>query len=79
MSGVKRIDGPPGYRNGYHDPRDLTLSCGTVSVQRPRVRGLEERFQSRILPLFARRTAEAGALLPEFYLMASRTAISGWS
>jgi len=62
------IDGPLGYRNGYHDPRHLTLSCGTVSVRRPRVRGLEERFQSRILPLFARRTQEVGALLPELYL-----------
>ncbi len=62
------IDAPPGYRNGYHNPRHLTLSCGTVSVRRPRVRGLEERFQSRILPLFARRTKEVGALLPELYL-----------
>ena len=62
------IDGPPGYRNGYHDARHLTLSCGTVSVRRPRIRGLEERFESRILPLFARRTKEVGALLPELYL-----------
>jgi transposase-like protein len=29
---------------------------------------LEERFQSRILPLFARRTEKVGALLPELYL-----------
>ena len=64
----QRIDAPKGYRNGYHDPRHLTLSCGTLSVRRPRVRGLEERFQSRILPLFARRTKEVGALLPELYL-----------
>jgi hypothetical protein len=32
------------------------------------VRGLEERFESRVLPLFARRTEEVGALLPELYL-----------
>ena len=64
----QRIDAPQGYRNGYHDARHLTLSCGTVSVRRPRVRGLEERFQSRILPLFARRTEKVGALLPELYL-----------
>lgn len=64
----QRIDTPKGYCNGYHDPRHLTLSCGTVSVRRPRVRGLEERFQSRILPLFARRTEKVGALLPELYL-----------
>lgn len=64
----QRIDASQGYRNGYHDPRHLTLSCGTVSVRRPRVRGLEERFQSRILPLFVRRTEKVGALLPELYL-----------
>ena len=29
------------------------------------VRGVEERFESRVLPLFARRTKELGALLPE--------------
>jgi hypothetical protein len=32
------------------------------------VRGLEERFGSRILPLFLRRTKEVGELLPELYL-----------
>ena len=37
-------------------------------VRRPRVRGLEERFESRILPLFKRRTREVGSLLPELYL-----------
>lgn len=58
----------PVYRNGYGKPRDLALSIGTVTIQRPRVRGLEERFESRILPLFKRRTEEVGALLPELYL-----------
>ena len=32
------------------------------------MRGIEERFESRVLPLFARRTKELGALLPELYL-----------
>ena len=32
------------------------------------MRGLEARFESRILPLFARRTKEVGDLLPELYL-----------
>jgi transposase-like protein len=32
------------------------------------VRGLEERFRSRILPLFARRTKAVSELLPELYL-----------
>jgi transposase-like protein len=62
------VDGVPGYRNGYGKPRKLTTPLGTVTLRRPRVRGLEERFCSRILPLFARRTKEVGELLPELYL-----------
>jgi transposase-like protein len=58
----------PGYRNGYGKPRRLALSSGTVTVRRPRVRGLEERFESQLLPLFKRRTEEVGALLPQLYL-----------
>lgn len=62
------VDGAPGYRNGYGKERKLTLSCGTIRVRRPRVRGLEERFASRLLPLFARRTQEVDQLIPELYL-----------
>jgi transposase-like protein len=62
------IDAPEGYRNGYGQPRKLTLTCGTITVRRPRVRGLAERFVSRVLPLFKRRTKEVGELLPRLYL-----------
>lgn len=62
------VDALGGYRNGYGKPRRLALSNGTITVRRPRVRGLEERFESRLLPLFKRRTEEVGALLPELYL-----------
>lgn len=62
------VDAPAGYRNGHGKSRQLALSCGTVRVRRPRVRGLEKRFESRLLPLFARRTKEVGQLLPELYL-----------
>ena len=62
------IDPQPGYRNGYGKRRKLAMSNGTIEVRRPRVRGLEERFESRILPLFKRRTQEVGNLLPELYL-----------
>lgn len=58
----------PGYRNGYAKPRKLALSSGTITVSRPRMKDLEERFASRLLPLFKRRTEEVGALLPELYL-----------
>lgn len=62
------VDAPAGYRNGYGKPRKLTTPMGTLTLRRPRVRGLEERFESRILPLFVRRTKEVSELLPELYL-----------
>ena len=65
---MAKVDGAEGYRNGHGKPRKLTMSCGTVKVRRPRVRGLEERFESKVLPLFKRRTAEVDELLPELYL-----------
>lgn len=61
-------EAPAGYRNGYGTPRRLSLTNGTITVRRPRVRGLEQRFESRVLPLFKRRTQEVGELLPELYL-----------
>ena len=62
------IDSLPVYRNGHGKPRKLTLGCGTITVYRPRVRGLEERFESRVLPLFARRTKGVNELIPQLYL-----------
>src|SRR5438445_9782013 len=62
------VDAPIGYRNGFGKPRRLSLSNGTITLQRPRVRGLSERFESRLLPAFKRRTEEVGRLLPELYL-----------
>jgi putative transposase len=66
-------EGVPGapqaaYRNGHGKPRQVTTAVGTVTVCRPRLRGLEERFESRVLPLFARRTPAVEALLPKLYL-----------
>jgi putative transposase len=62
------VDEPKGYRNGYGKPRRLSTSMGTVEVRRPRVRGLEERFESQVLPFFARQTPEVRKMLPELYL-----------
>jgi putative transposase len=62
------VDSPPAYRNGYGKARRLTLGCGTITIHRPRVRGLEQRFESRVLPMFARRTAEVNKLIPQLYL-----------
>jgi transposase-like protein len=62
------VDPAPGYRNGRGKPRRLALTCGTVELRRPRARNLEERFESRVLPLFARQSREVAGLLPELYL-----------
>ena len=62
------VDATPGYRNGFGKPRRLSAMAGTITVRRPRLRGLEARFESRLLPLFKRRTEEVGRLLPELYL-----------
>ena len=62
------VDGTRGYRNGYGKARRLSLTCGTLTVRRPRLRDLEQRSESRILPLFARRTREIRQLLPALHL-----------
>ena len=58
----------PGYRNGYGKPRRFTLSMGTIELRRPRVRNLDERFESQLLPLFKRQTRQVRDLIPELYL-----------
>jgi putative transposase len=57
-----------GSRNGYGKPRHLTLSCGTMTVRRPRVRDGEARFVSQVLPLFKRKSTAIEAFVPELYL-----------
>ena len=67
-STVTPVDPPVESRNGYGTPRQFSMMNGTVTVRRPRVRDLAERFENKILPLFKRRTTEVGMLLPELYL-----------
>src|SRR5262249_9204831 len=62
------VDAVPGYRNSYGKPQRLTLTTCTITVRRPRVRGLNERFVSRVLLVFKRQTKEVGELLPQLYL-----------
>ena len=62
------IDSPSTYRNGYGKERRLTLGCGTITLKRPRVRGMEERFESKVLPFFVKRTRGINELIPELYL-----------
>jgi putative transposase len=65
---IKPVDGTLGYRNGYGRKKRFTVMNGTITVHRPRVRGTEERFESKIIPFFKRRSREVGYLLPELYL-----------
>jgi transposase-like protein len=64
----RKEEGREGYRNGYGKTRKLGMLSGTIKIRRPRIRGAEERFESRVLPMFKRRTREVGELLPELYL-----------
>jgi hypothetical protein len=61
------VDASGGGRNGYGKSRRFTLTAGTITVCRPRVRGLSARVVSRVLPLLKRRTREVGHLLPTLY------------
>ncbi len=65
---IKKVDGTRGYWNGHGKRKKFTLMSGTITVRRPRVRGADERFESKILPFFTRRSKEVGQLLPELYL-----------
>lgn len=62
------VDAPAGYRNGQGKPRRLTLRCGTITVRRPRVRDCDARFESRLLPLFKRKSTKVDEAVPELYL-----------
>jgi transposase-like protein len=59
---------PAGYRNGHGRPRSLSTRCGMIEVSRPRARGLDEPFESRVLPFFMKRTQDLTACLPQLYL-----------
>jgi hypothetical protein len=61
------VDTSKGLPNSDDNPRRFTLTTGTIMVRRPHVRGLDEHFASRVLPLFKRRTCEVGELSPQLY------------
>jgi putative transposase len=44
------------------------MNVGTMEIGRPRVRNLDERFISKVLPMFKRQTEAVRALIPELYL-----------
>jgi len=62
------VDGTLGYWSGHGKPKKFSVMNGTITVRRPRVRGSKDRFESKIIPFFKRRSKEVGQLLPELYL-----------
>ena len=64
---ITGIDKPKAYRNGYGKPREFAMMSGTITIRRPRLRGAEG-FESKVLPLFKRRSKELGEMLSELYL-----------
>jgi len=65
---IKMVDATSGYWNGHGKMKKFSVMNGTITVRRPRVRGTKERFESKIIPFFKRRSKEVGQLLPELYL-----------
>ena len=72
--GQRGEEGPaPVVRNGYGQSRRMTIGTGTLRIRAPRVRdrrdaGAGERFSSKILPRYARRSPKVGEVLPVLYL-----------
>lgn len=62
-------------RNGRAKQRKVTVGSGTVALRAPRVndkrvdgQGERQRFSSRILPAYARRSPKVGEVIPVLYL-----------
>jgi putative transposase len=62
-----------GYRNGYHEPRELTVGVGAVEVKVPRVADVPpevapEGFRSRIVQRYQRASQGTQQLFARLYL-----------
>ena len=60
-------------RNGYHSKRKITTGLGQLEIEQPRVHdrrpeGQREKFISKILPPYLRKTKSIEELLPWLYL-----------
>ena len=63
-------------RNGSHQERDIATGAGAVAVAAPRVNdkrvdpetGVRQRFSSKILPAWSRKSPKVAEVLPLLYL-----------
>lgn len=51
----READMPAAYRDGHDEPRPFTTNMGTLTIARPRIRGIEH--ESSIVPRYQRRAA----------------------
>lgn len=63
----------PVVRNGYSPEREIVTSLGPIAVQQPRVRDKRqaderEKFRSKLLPAYLRKTSTVEEFLPWLYL-----------
>jgi transposase-like protein len=70
---VAPLDLPAESPNSDGKPHQFSSMSGTVTVLRPKMRDLVERFESKVIPLFTRRTREVSSMLPEPYLQGLST------
>lgn len=52
------------WRNGYGKPCRIPTTLGPITLRRPRIRGLGDRFESKVLSLFRWRSRQLGTALP---------------
>lgn len=65
---VAPADLPTGNQPACGQSDQFSGTVGTVTVLRPRIQDLAERFERKILPLLTWRTREVGSMLPALYV-----------
>lgn len=65
---VAPVDLPAGSQHGCGKPDQSSGTGGTVTVLRPRILDLAERFERKVLPLLTHRPQEVGSTPPDLYM-----------
>jgi len=70
---VAPVDLPAGSQHGCGKPDQSPVTGGTVTVLRPRILDLAERFEGKVLPLLTRRPREVGCMPSDLYVQGLST------
>lgn len=57
-----------GYRNGYHRSRTVSTAVGALQIKAPRVSDSSEKFQSRLVKPYQRRSEGLNELFPRLFV-----------